>query len=195
MIDNVNPATRALASLNEDQIPAWENQKKRPCTVDGEASTHRFSKRKRTPFDMTDITSAVKPLEQSYRFPSIEWSNDDDNVSSNNQSRLSWQGVSDSVTNEEKAISKGLRHRPSMESLSGKKARGRNLVRSKSKTWCLVSLASLSKNSPRTPSTTMEESDRLATWETSRFVLGLPPVGKQESISSQGGMGLRHMLA
>lgn len=203
MIDNSNPATRALASLNVDHIPAWENQKKRPRTpaVDGLASIPTFSKRQRIPFDMTDIISAVTPLEQSYGFPSIEWSYDDDPISSKkgckDQRRTSWEGVSNCATNEETSISKGLHHRSSSESLSGKASRGVSLVRAKSKTLCLVSLASCSTGSTgtRTRPTSIEGSNRLATWETSRFVLGLPPTGGQESIPSQGGLALRHMLA
>ena len=162
------PATRALASLN-NQIPAREYQKKRQTNVDGETSRPTFSKRQCTYFDMTDIISVVKPLEESFGFPSIEWSYDDEYPPSNNDLRKrklnsSWEGTLDNGTKDETAIFEGLHRRTSSEFLSGKEVRGNSLVRAKSKTLCLASLASSrSKNSvpPR-----IEDPNHLATWET-----------------------------
>ena len=145
------PATRALASLN-DQIPTRETKKGRRRTFDGEGPSQAFSKKQCTHYDMAGIISALKPLEQSYGFPSIEWSYDDEyipseNDFSENESQTScWEGVSDTVSNEEKSKSKGLHRRSSSESIAGKEARGRSLVRAKSKISCLIALESFSKN-------------------------------------------------
>ena len=146
------PATRALASLN-DQIPAREAKKVRRRTFEDEGPRQAFSKRQCTHYDMTDIISALKPLEQSYGFPSIEWSNDDECIPSikdfSEQKHISsWERASDIVTTDLKSMSNGLHRRSSSESLSrsGKEAQGRSLVRAKSKTSCLVSLESFSKS-------------------------------------------------
>lgn len=147
------PATRALASLN-NQVPARETKKERRRTFDDEGPRQTFSKRQCTHYDMTDIISALKPLEQSYGFPSIEWSHDDEYIPSDNESSeherhtSSWEGASDAATNEDKSRSKVLHRRSSSESLAGlgKEARGQSLVRAKSKISCLVSLESFSNN-------------------------------------------------
>jgi hypothetical protein len=180
------PATRALASL-DDQIPARETQKVRRRTVDDEGPRQTFSKRQCTHYDMTDIISALKPLEQSYGFPSIEWSYDDECFPSNNDFREhkhtnTREGVSFTVANEVQSISKDLHRCSSSESLSrsGKEAQGRSLVRAKSKTSCLVSLESFRKTKPSTPART-EGSNRLASRGAS-WVLGPPPVGEQRNI-------------
>ncbi|KAI2507931.1 hypothetical protein MHU86_6464 [Fragilaria crotonensis] len=146
------PATRALASLN-NQVPARET-KRRGEGLSMTKDQDKLFQRQCTHYDMTDIITALKPLEQSYGFPLIEWSHDDEYIPSDNESSeherhtCSWEGVSDAATNEDKSRSKRLHRRSSSESLSalGKEARGQSLVRAKSKTSCLVSLESFSNN-------------------------------------------------
>ena len=174
------PATRALASSN-DQIPAREYQNKKRTSVHDDASRPTCSKRHCTHFDMADMISVVKPLEDTYGFPAIEWSYDDECISSNNdfgkrKLHSSWEGALDTVTKDDNAIFIGLHRRASSEFLFGKEARGNSLVRAKFNTSCLVTLAACSNNSlpPRT-----EDPNCHSKWEAA-CVSGLSSTRKQE---------------
>ena len=177
------PATRALASLNS-QIPVREYQRKRQTPSVGEASRPSYPKRQRTHFDMTDIISVMEPLEESYCFPAIAWSSDDENSPATHDLRKRTLNSSrdvllDSGTKDEKAVFKGFHRRASSEFPLGKEARGNSLVRAKSKALCLASLASRSKSSipPR-----IEDPSHLAPWEAT-WASALSSKGRQESSS------------
>jgi hypothetical protein len=105
-----------------------------------------FSKKRCIRFDMTEMIAVIKPVEDSISFPVIEWAYDDDEVhvptpnSDGNSDRAAlysiWEGLGEQQTFVTRPTSKALDFRLGEQGIGVA-----NLVRAKSKTFHLVSLA------------------------------------------------------
>lgn len=129
-----NPATQALQGL-DDRLPAPEIMKRRRRRNVEAPVQSASNKRRRTCLDMSDVLSMIKPVEDSITFPSIEWLYDDEDVPA--PERCTQSCLALRTTEVPK-----LPRRTSSSCLL-KRSRG-GLVRSRSKTACLVSLVGAS---------------------------------------------------
>ena len=170
-----DPASQALQSL-EERLPSPEYQRRNKLKMRGcDDNSAAFSKKRCIRFDMTEMIAGIKPVEDSITFPVIEWAYDDDEVhgptpnSDGNNGRTAWYSIWEGPGERETLLtvptSKALDFRFGEQGIGFG-----NLVRSKSKTFHLVSLA------PCTNTTQCLFPNCVATVETTMSILSvLPP--------------------